>query len=538
VPNVGYVGGSNFDGSFSFADDGRLCHYDALILGFTNEWSARHGCTGPIEPNLGAMPNLHTNGCIQKGAQFLSPSEEWRKCGLIAHCGGGGEGTVGSAVLAYQQRGKRLLLSIGGANSQADNMDAAKGPAFARALWSMYLGGEDPKYKGWRPFGEQVVLDGIDLDLEQTPAACNANPSSPACKDVQEGWWAFVNTMRNLMDNDPRKEYLITAVPINTKFSDPKHGGFAGWGAYTHGYLPQIGACPDEFTSCGPAGCPLGSPARAALDAQPTKSLFAIMHKIDYLWPQYYPSPTSITMNDDTCWHKDYSAWAALAIHAAERTGEPNRNRVGVGLPYNKQAAPGGGQIDAAVVISKVMQASQETSIGLVLKAKFGGMMGWDEFWDHTANKPKGFSFARQLADGLASQSFLALIDDNELHEVGRVCAANGGLPEALREGPQEVELAGGDTPVSLGAAVGIAIGGVAMLAAAGAAKAYRGRRARVRTPSVIRVGPQTEQAPAEQVPAVAVVVAVSCEEGGDPFGGADLSMRMGTTPSRVSGSL
>lgn len=426
MPTVGYVGGSDFDGGFSFADDERLCHYDALILGFVNEWRPLQGCTGPSEAGLGAMPGLLTNGCIQKGPQFLGPSPAWRQCGVRVHCGGVGEGTVGSAVLSFQQRGKRLLLSIGGQNSHADEMDTAKGVALAHALWNMYLGGEDPRYEGWRPFGPHVVLDGVDLDLEQTPPSCESDPASAACAAVQEGWWGFVNTMRALMDADTRKEYLLTAVPINTKFADPREGGFPGWGAYTHGVLPGIAACPKGFEECHEGGCPEGSASLAALNAQPRKSLFAVMHKIDYTWPQFYPSPVSITMNSDECWLRDYLAWAALGIHAAKVANEPNRNRVGIGVPFSRSAA-NGGQIDAAVAVGKVQQAltlGEGVAAQRVLRERFGGMFGWDELHDQRQNR--GNLFGRQLALALSQPSFLALVD-GAAAEAGRVCPRSNG---------------------------------------------------------------------------------------------------------------
>lgn len=404
---VGYVGGSNYDGTFDWSEHDRLCHYDALVVGFAHEWSAKPGCAGPTEAGLDAMPQLLTNACIQKGPQWLGASPEFGACGLT-QCGGEGEGTVGSSVLAYQQTGKRVLLSVGGANSHAENMSPSKGPALAQALWHMYLGGEDVRYTGWRPFGAQVVLDGVDIDLEQTPAACTLAPSSQGCLDVQEGWWAFVNTLRGLMDADSRKEYLITAVPINTKFADPAAGGFPGWGAYTHGFLPGIGACPTAFDVCTASGCPVGSAARTALDSQPPKSLFAVMHKIDFLWPQYYPSPTSITLNGD-CWTNDLLAWTSLAIHAASRhPGEANRNRVGLGVPFSPGAA-NGGQIDASDAISRITEALRSSATGPTLAKTFGGMFGWDEFWDHKENQPT--PYARQLALELAQPSFLSLVE-------------------------------------------------------------------------------------------------------------------------------
>ena len=168
-------------------------------------------------------------------------------------------------------------------------MDPAKGTALADALWNMYLGGDDDRYAGWRPFGPRVVLDGIDLDLEQTSSACAAAPASDACAQVVEGWHNFAVRIRALMDADARKAYLLTAVPINTKFADPRSGGYPSWGAYVHGYLPGIDNCPADFLECSLEGCPGGSTADVALRSQPAKSLFMSLHLVDFLWPQFYP---------------------------------------------------------------------------------------------------------------------------------------------------------------------------------------------------------------------------------------------------------
>ena len=368
VPVVGYVGGSNYDGTFRWDDWGRLCHYDALVVGFANYWNEQSSCHGPTEAGLDAVPQLNTNACIQRGPAWLGAPSEWSGCSLT-QCGGCGDGTVGEQILSYQRKGRRVLLSVGGANADATNMNAVKGVALADSLWNMYLGGADARYHNWRPFGPQVVLDGIDIDLEQTAAGC---PTSAACTEVMEGWYFFLKRIRALMDADSRKEYLITAVPINTKFADPAAGGYPSWGAYTHGYLPGIDNCPADFLACSTDGCPAGSSADVALRAQPSQSIFMAMHLIDFLWPQYYPSPVEITMNGD-CWTNDLLAWTQIAIHAAKVSGEPNRCRVGVGVPFGAGAA-NGGQIGAVDAVTKISAA---LGTHPVLTRTFGGMFGW-----------------------------------------------------------------------------------------------------------------------------------------------------------------
>ena len=299
-------------------------------------------------------------------------------------------------------------------------MNPAKGTALANAIWNMYLGGEDDRYESWRPFGPKVVLDGVDIDLEQTPTGC---PSSTACTEAMEGWYNFVGRLRALMDGDPRKEYLLTAVPINTKFADPDAGGYPSWGAYVHGYLPGIDNCPAQFTECSIDGCPTGSAAQAALNAQPPKSLFMAMHLIDFVWPQYYPSPVEITMNG-ACWEKDLLAWTQIAIHAAAAEGMRNRCRVGIGVPFGAGAA-NGGQIASADAVTKVEAAFTTYPM---LTQTFGGMFGWDEYWDHRNNAPD--MYAKHLAQLLAAPSFVSLVEGAS--GAGRTCtvyAVDDGSP-------------------------------------------------------------------------------------------------------------
>merc|ERR1712166_403706 len=182
----------------------------------------------------------------------------------------------------------------------------------------MYLGGQDSRYKGWRPFGPRVVLDGVDIDLEQTCPSCQGNPGSAGCVAVMEGWHNFVVRLRQLMDADTRKEYYITAVPINTKYADPTVS-FNNYGSYTHGFLPTQKHCDEKWK--------LGENL-ATLDhaSRPTKSLFRVAHLIDYIWPQFYPSPAEITMSATgdkaNCWLYDLLAWTYIPIHAARLKGE------------------------------------------------------------------------------------------------------------------------------------------------------------------------------------------------------------------------
>ena len=57
--------------------------------------------------------------------------------------------------------------------------------------------------------------------------------------------------------------------------------------------------------------------------------------------------------------------------------------RVGVGVPFSPGAA-NGGQIAATLAVEKIKAAVRDNEA--VLSKTFGGMFGWDEYWDHAQN--------------------------------------------------------------------------------------------------------------------------------------------------------
>ena len=122
-----------------------------------------------------------------------------------------------------------------------------------------------------------------------------------------------------------------------------------------------------------------------------------------------------MTMNGG-CWLRDLLTWSAIAHHSATAAGAPNRCRVGVGVPFSRGAASGG-QISAQAAVQKLEGAL--AAFPAPLAASFGGMFGWDEYWDHRENGPAG-SYARELAELLSAPSFVARVDGAS--GAGRVC--------------------------------------------------------------------------------------------------------------------
>lgn len=68
------------------------------------------------------------------------------------------------AIKSCQKNGKKVILSMGGANDYADVKlkNDADGEKIADQVWNLFLGGTD--HKELRPFGD-VKLDGVDLGM-------------------------------------------------------------------------------------------------------------------------------------------------------------------------------------------------------------------------------------------------------------------------------------------------------------------------------------------------------------------------------------
>ncbi|KAG0179528.1 Chitinase 1 [Apophysomyces sp. BC1021] len=103
-----------------------------------------------------------------------------------------------------QSKGKKILLSMGGATGSYGLDTDKDGETLADDLWS-YFGGGSSKI---RPFGS-AVIDGFDLDLEG---------------GASKGFVGFVNRMRNHYDSDKSKQYYMSAAP-QCPFPDAYMGG-------------------------------------------------------------------------------------------------------------------------------------------------------------------------------------------------------------------------------------------------------------------------------------------------------------------------
>ncbi|KIY73355.1 carbohydrate-binding module family 5 protein [Cylindrobasidium torrendii FP15055 ss-10] len=130
--------------------------------------------------STGGLPELNmANTCSAESGVFDGT--------MLANCQ-----FLESEIQTCQDKGKMLLISLGGATGGAVFASDAQAEEFATTIWNIFLGGSSST----RPFGK-AVLDGVDLDIEG---------------GTKVGFTAFARKFRSLTDNQSKKYYL-TAAP-------------------------------------------------------------------------------------------------------------------------------------------------------------------------------------------------------------------------------------------------------------------------------------------------------------------------------------
>ena len=65
---------------------------------------------------------------------------------------------IEEGIKECQKRGKKVLMSIGGATGDGTLPSSDKAKELARTLYNLFLGGKEKKYQDIRPFGRFVTL--------------------------------------------------------------------------------------------------------------------------------------------------------------------------------------------------------------------------------------------------------------------------------------------------------------------------------------------------------------------------------------------
>ncbi|KAK3389003.1 hypothetical protein B0T20DRAFT_456994 [Sordaria brevicollis] len=166
-------------------------NFDYVTIGFVNN-SPEQDKSGLNYP--GTNFGQHCDGIYYTNSLTGAASPLLSKCTVIA-----------SDIQYCQEKGKKVLLSVGGAAVKGSNYSLssiAKGEEFATFLWKAF-GPYDKTWTGPRPFdfaGYHISVDGFDLDIEE--------------KFSQAGQDAYVALAKKLRKYFPANgKYLLTAAP-------------------------------------------------------------------------------------------------------------------------------------------------------------------------------------------------------------------------------------------------------------------------------------------------------------------------------------
>lgn len=101
--------------------------------------------------------------------------------------------TIGEDIKTCQSKGKKILLSLGGAAGSYGFSSSSQAVEFAQTCWDLFGAGSSST----RPFGDSVV-DGFDLDIEGGSSLYYAD---------------FVTALRGHYSEDASRTYYVAAAP-------------------------------------------------------------------------------------------------------------------------------------------------------------------------------------------------------------------------------------------------------------------------------------------------------------------------------------
>jgi len=222
---------------------------------------------------------------------------------------------IGQSITKCQSAGKKILISLGGGVGQYGFQSEKDATSFAFQIWNMFLG--NTSSGSLRPFGN-AVLDGIDLDIE-------------GGDNTKMGLYTpFLKTLRNLMDNDKPRKYLITGAP-QCPFPD-------GWMGPKPGLM--LGDTPSAF---------------------------------DYLSVQFYNNYCGFNGGEGAL-ESAFEKWATWSLSLPE---SPRRPKIILGLPSSTRSSATASDYITPTTLKPIISFLSKT-----YPTVFGGVMLWDASWD------------------------------------------------------------------------------------------------------------------------------------------------------------
>ncbi|KAL9041634.1 MAG: hypothetical protein Q9180_001151 [Flavoplaca navasiana] len=157
----------------------QLCqddNVDIVILAFLTTFFAAGGYPG-----------------VNFGAACSGPSQKMLSAGAsdLLSCP-----TMENDIKTCQGLGKKVLLSLGGAQATTAFSSDTQASDFATKLWDLFGAGNGESAE-MRPFGSAIV-DGFDVDNEDHSTAF---------------WNTFTSSLRTVMNSDTSRRYYISAAP-------------------------------------------------------------------------------------------------------------------------------------------------------------------------------------------------------------------------------------------------------------------------------------------------------------------------------------
>ncbi|KAI9490713.1 glycoside hydrolase superfamily, partial [Zychaea mexicana] len=162
--SAGATGSGSQKSLGEYCDDGFT---DTFVMAFVNQF------------NVGSLPNMNLADACK---DTFFPGTQLLHCPQVAR-----------DIKACQSKGKKILMSLGGASGSYGFQSDDQAVTFAHTLWNLFGGGKSDT----RPF-DDAVLDGFDLDIEGGGSA---------------GYVTLVKTLRTLYASDSSKQYYVTAAP-------------------------------------------------------------------------------------------------------------------------------------------------------------------------------------------------------------------------------------------------------------------------------------------------------------------------------------